>query len=415
MNRSRSLFSLLIVPISVVVVIGLGWANYRFSSYAVTGQGFSVQWIGIHALLTTGDSPYSDLVTAQIEKSVPVATGFIPGNPPKYTSPLFSGLVVLPFALIGDQALAQAFWLTCQLLAIFAILAIGLRLTSWKPAGYIFLIVALFIVFSYQVIIPWQDGSLAIWSALFLALSFLAIAQGRSELAGIALAFSAIRPQMVVLPLLFTLIWAASRRKRVIILWFFITLVFLSVLALLLVPDWVLQYIRLIYSFSKNFPPGTPGLLLKNTYPGLGTQLGWLLIGILAIILLLEWWLALKKDFPWYLWTVCLTIVISQWIGIPTLPANFCMLIIPLVLVAALLAERWPGGGNWIAALVTTMLFTGQWALLYYDLNSIKPFSQLNLLIPLPLILIIGLYWVRWWAIKPRRLLMEELKLGETY
>jgi hypothetical protein len=399
----------------VVVLIGLGWANYRFSKYEVTGQGFSVQWISIHALLTRGDSPYSDPITSQIQKSVPIENSFIPVNSPKYTAPLFSGLVVLPFALIGDLTLAHALWLTCQLIAIFAILVIGLRLTSWKPAGTIFLIVALGVIFSYQVIIPWQDGSLAIWSALFLVLSLLAISKERNELAGIALALSAIQPQMVILPIIFTLIWAGSARKKIVILWFFITLVFLSAIGLLIVPNWILQYIKLIYNFSKNFPPGSPGVLLKNTYPGLGTQLGWLLSGILAAILLLEWRLALRKNYPWYLWTVCLTMVISQWIGIPTIPANYCILIIPLVLVSALLAERLPRGGKWIAALIIMILLIGQWALLDFDLTSVEPFSQLNLLIPLPLVLIIGLYWVRWWAIKPRRLLMEELKLSETY
>ncbi len=415
MNRSRSLFSFLAILLIVIVIIGLGWANYRLARYKVTGQGFAVQWISIHALLSSGNSPYSDLVTAQIQKSVPMEVSFTPGNAPKYTAPLFSGLVVLPFALIGDQTLAHGLWLTCQLLAVFGLIGIGLKLTGWKPAWYIFLIVAIGIIFSYQVVFPWQDGSLAIWSALFLALTFLAISKERDELAGITLALSMIQPQMVILAVIFTLIWAASRRKRLIILWFFISLVFLSLIGLLIAPDWMMRYIRLIYNFSQNFPPGTPGMLLKNTYPGLGTQLGWLLSGILGIILLLEWWLALRKNFPWYQWTACLTMAVSPLIGIPTIPANFSNLIFPLLLICALLAERSPRGGNWIAVLITTALLIGQWALVYDDLTSLTPFSQLNLLVPLPLVLITLLYWVRWWAIKPRKLLMEELKLGETY
>ena len=60
-----------------------------------------------------------------------------------------------------------------------------------------------------------------------------------------------------------------------------------------------------------------------NLWPGLGKQLGWLISGVSALILLVEWWLALKKDFRWFLWTVSLTIVISQWIGIPTIPGTF--------------------------------------------------------------------------------------------
>jgi hypothetical protein len=415
LKQSRSLFSFLMIFLSAVAIIGLGWANYRFSKYNVNGEGFSVQWISIHRLVTTSDSPYSDQVSTQIRETVKNEGSFTAGNIPRYSSPLFSGLVVLPFALIGDQSLAHALWSTAQLIAIFGILGIGLKLTSWKPRWYVFLLFSLGLVFSYQVIIPWQDGNLSIWSSLFLALAFLAISANRNELAGISIALSAIQPQMVILPIIFTLIWAGRQKRRILILWFFITLVFLSVIGLLLVPDWLLQYLRLIYNFRQNFPPGTPGLLFKSIWPGLGTQLGWLLSGVLALILLIEWWLALRRDFRWYFWTVCLTIVISQWIGIPTIPANFSGLIIPLILISAMLTERWTLGGSWAAILITLILSAWEWALLNFDLTGMTPFNQLNLLIPLPLVLLIGLYWVRWWAVKPRRLLVEELKLGETY
>ncbi len=182
-----------------------------------------------------------------------------------------------------------------------------------------------------------------------------------------------------------------------------------------MVPDWLLQYIRLLVNFSQNFPAGSPAVLFGNTWPGLGRQLGWLLSGIMGLLLLIEWWLALRREFRWYLWTTCLTIVISVWIGIPTIPGNLISMIVPLILVTAQLSERWPRGGNWAALLIIILLFFGEWALLFFDLNHVKPFSQLNLLIPLPLMLLIGLYWVRWWAIKPRRLLIEELKLGVSY
>lgn len=199
------------------------------------------------------------------------------------------------------------------------------------------------------------------------------------------------------------------------ILWFFITLIFIIIVGLVLVPDWILQYLRILNKFTQNFPPGSPWYLFKNNWPGLGKQLGWLVSGVLAIILLVEWWLALKKDFRWFFWTVCLTIVISQWIGIPTIPANFIGLILPIILISAMLTERWPRGGDWAAVLLCVAIFIWEWALYWLDINSSQPAMQINLLIPLPLALLIGLYWVRWWVIKTRRLLVEELKLSESY
>lgn len=415
MNQPRSTASALIIIILVLLVIGLTWENYHFAEFNIDGEGFLIQWISIRSLVTAGTSPYSDIVTAQIQEAVKEENSFAEGNPPRYTSPLYSGVVILPFTLIGNNTLAHALWLTIQLVVFFMMLVFSLKLTAWKPAWYIFFLFSLFTIFSYHIVMPWLDGGLSIWASLFLVLAFLAISNNRYEFGGIFLALAAIQPQMVVLLLFFIIIWAVSQNRKILILWFFATLIFLSIIGLFLVPDWIIQYIRLLYNFRQNFPPGTLGFLFSNTWPGLGKQLGWLVTGAAVLILVVEWWQALRKDFRWFLWTACLTMVISQWIGIPTIPGNFSGLILPLILIGAMLTERWPKGGQWIAVLVSVSLFVWEWALWYFDLTSPQPNMQLNLLIPLPMVLLIGLYWVRWWAIKPRRLLIEELRLGETY
>ncbi|MFZ0533843.1 MAG: hypothetical protein WAM09_11745 [Anaerolineales bacterium] len=414
MNQSRSLVSVPVFIIFILLLIGLVWGNYHFAENNIAGEGFSIQWISIRSLITDGNSPYSDLVTARIQEFVNEENSFVPGNPPKYTSPLYSGIVVFPFTLIGDINIAHAFWLSVQLVAIFMLLVLSIKITVWKPAWYIFLLFSLFTIFSYHVVMPWLDGGLAIWASLFLILAFLAIYNNRNEVGGVLLAMTTIQPQMVVLTLVFTLIWAASKRKKILILWFFITVIFLSIVGLFLVPNWIIQYIRLLYGFQENFPPGTPGVFFSNLFPGLGKQLGWVISGVSSLLLILEWWLALRKDFRWFLWTACLTMVFSQWIGIPTIPGNFIGLLLPLILISAMLTERWPREGQWVAISMLLILFIWEWALFYIDLTSTQPKMQLNLIFPLPLVLLIGLYWVRWWAVKPRRLLIEELRLSET-
>lgn len=415
MKQSRSVVSILVIVLIIGLLIGMVWGNYHFARNNISGEGFFIQWISIHALVTGGESPYSDAVTVQIQENAGAENSFAPGNPPRFTAPLYSGAVVIPFALIGDKALAHGLWLTLQLAAIFVIFIVGIRLTSWKPAWYIFLLILVFTIFSFHVLIPWLDGGMSIWAALFLVLALLAVQQNRNEVAGILLALSIIQPQMVILPVIFSLIWAGSQRKRIVILWFFITLIFLSIVGLFLVPDWILQYLRILTKFTQNFPPGSPGYLFKNNWPGLGNQLGWVLSAVLSIVLLLEWWMALKKDFRWFLWTLCLTIVISQWIGIPTIPANFIGLILPLILLSSMITERWPHGGDWVAVFFCVILLIWEWGLYWLDISSSQPAMLINLIFPLPLMLLFGLYWVRWWAIKPRRLLVEELKLGESY
>lgn len=415
MNKSRSLITIPGLIIFAALLTGLGWGSYHFAQKNISGEGFIIQWIGINSLVADGQDPYSNLVTAQIQENVKFENTFAVSNPPKYTSPLYSGIVVFPFAIIGNRTISRALWLAAQLLAIILIQLLAIKLTGWKPAWYLLMIFSLFTMFSYHVFIPWIDGGLSIWAALFLVLALLAIHNNWNEVGGIFLALAAIQPQMVILVIIFTLIWAASQRKKILVLWFFITMIFISVIGILLVPNWVMQYIKLIYNYPANFPSGNPEALFIDLWPGLGKQLGWVVTGLAGIVLGVEWWQARKRDFRWFLWTVCLTLALSQWIGIPTIPGNFTGLILPLILVSTMLTEHWPLGGKWVAVFMVMVLFIWEWAIFYLDIISFQVGMQLNLLIPLPLISIIGLYWVRWWAIKPRRLLIEELRFGEIY
>jgi len=415
LKQAKALIPILFILLLITTIIGLVWGSYRFAKYEVRGSDFSIQWIAIHSLVTAGESPFSERTNTLIQNSVHGQTGFTLGVTPKYTSPLYSGILLLPFALIWNKTLTYALWLTLQFIALFGVILLSMRLTGWQPAWFIFLPFSIFTIFSYHILMPWLDGGLPIWSALFLVSALLALSQNRNELAGIFMALSAIQPLMIILPLIFILLWAAIQKRKLLILWFFITILFISIVGIFLVPDWVIQYLRLLFNFQQNFPPGSPGYLFKLTWPGLGKQLGWLLSAALLFVLLAEWWLALKREFRWFVWTVCLTLVISQWIGIPTIPAYFVELILPMILISAMLAEHWKRAGNWTAVVFSMLVFVWEWVLFYRDITSRQSNLLLNLLIPLPLILFIGLYWVRWWAIKPRRLLVEEIKLSESY
>lgn len=414
MNRSRSLAPIFIFFLAIILIGGLVWADFNLAQWNIAGDGFSIQWISIQSLAKSGSSPYSDEVTTQLRENIQVVSSFIVGSSPYYIYPLYSGFVIFPFTLIGDKTLAHAIWLTAQLCIIFAMIIIALRLTGWKPVWYIFFLFSLFTIFSYHIVIPWQYGGLTVWSAFFILVALLAIGDSRYETGGVFLALASIQPQLVLLPTIFIVIWAISKKRNTLILWFFITLILLSAIGLFLVPDWIIQYLRLLYKFLNNLPPGTPSGFFRSMWPGLGKQVGWLIMGSSGLVLLIEWFLALKKDHRWFLWTVSLTMVISLIIGIPVIPGNFVELILPLVLISAMLTERWSRAGPWVAVFITILLFIWEWMLYYKDVSGSTPGNQLNLIFPLPAVLLIGLYWVRWWAVKPRHMLIEELRLSET-
>jgi hypothetical protein len=409
-NRFWYVGAILIIAALVMVT----WANYIFVQENPGGNDFLVHWVGTRALMVDGLSPYSDTVAERIQT---LAYGR-PAEPGEHelrvAYPLYSGLIFLPYALIADYDLARAVWMTTLETALIGLAFLSLNLTRWKMSLWLLPIFLLFTLFWYHSLRPLINGNAVILVALFLAGAFAAIKSEKDELAGILLGLSTIKPHLVLLPIIFVLIWTISSGRWKALGWMLISLALLSISAALFIPDWPLQNLREILAYVSYNPPGTPGAVFEIWLPATGRRLGWGLSVILGLILFGEWILSRKKEFRWFLWTGSLTLVISQWIGIQTDPGNFILLFLPLVLVFSMWEERWGRVGNGVIIIVIALLFVLPWAIFLQTVAyGDQPMQHPVMLFPLPLFLLITLYWVRWWAIQPRQLMVEELQAYE--
>jgi hypothetical protein len=139
------------------------------------------------------------------------------------------------------------------------------------------------------------------------------------------------------------------------------------------------------------------------------------LSAFLGIILFVEWWMARRSNFRWFLWTACLTLAISPWIGIPATPDVHLLLSLPLIIVVAMFEERWRKSGKLVVLAFVGLVFVWEWFLVFSTQGDLKANMRLGLMFPVPLLLLVGLYWVRWWTIRPKRLLVDELRDSENY
>jgi hypothetical protein len=398
----------------ILIVVALGLltlANYVFVQENPGGNDFLVHWVGTRALFVDGLSPYSDTAAERIQT---LAYGR-PAEPGEHelrvAYPLYSVLVFLPYALFSDYEIARALWMTTLEAALVGLAFVSLRLVRWKMSLWLLPIFLIFSILWYHSVRPVINGNAVILVALLIAGAFVALRAGRDELAGVLLAISTIKPHLVVLPIIFVLVWTLSSRRWRTLGWMLISLVLMSAGAALLVPDWPLQNLREIMAYSSYNPPGTPGAVFETWLPATGRQMGWALSVFLGLILLAEWALVRRKDFRWFLWTGSLTLVVSQWIGIQTDPGNFILLYLPLVLVFALWVERWGRSGVYVVLVSMALLFFIPWTLFLETVAyGDQPLQHPVMFFPLPLFLLVTLYWVRWWGIKPRRLLVEELR-----
>jgi hypothetical protein len=234
-----------------------------------------------------------------------------------------------------------------------------IRVTHWKIANWLFIILILFSILWYHSVRPVINGNPSVLVALFISIAFLAIWQEMDPLAGFLLALTTIKPQMVILLIPFVILWAISRKRWTLIWSFLGSMAILVFSGTLLVLDWIMQNLR-----------------------------------------------------QWFLWTACLTLVITNLIGIRTATANYVALFPALILILSILDNRWGRNGRIIILVSLPLLFFGLWWLFISTLTiSDQPIQHPILFFPLPVLLLIGLYWIRWQAIKSPSALLEEYRI----
>jgi hypothetical protein len=417
MKTENSLTRFWFIPLILLVglLAGLTWVNHRFAEENPGGNDFLVHWVGTRALLIEGLSPYSDEIALRIQ-TLAYGRAARPGEHElRVAYPLYAEIFFAPFALIGDYPWARALWMTALEAALVGLALLSLRLTDWRPGVWFLPFFVLFALLWYHGLRPLINGNAVILVALLIAAVLASLQAGRDELAGILLAFATIKPQVALLPIVFVFWWVLTARRGRVIFWTFATLVLLTVVSMFFLPDWPLQNLREVLRYPTYNPPGTPGAALAFWLPASGQKLGWGLTAILILLLLAEWLATRRKEFRHLLWTASLTLMASQWIGIQTDPGNFVTLFLPLTLIWAVWMERW-GRRGWAGVAASMLiLFVGLWALFLKTVDSSggQPQQHPIMFFPLPLFVLIGLYWVRWWAIRPARLLIEKLRERE--
>ena len=180
-------------------------------------------------------------------------------------------------------------------------------------------------------------------------------------------------------------------------------------LAFLFLPNWFLPFFRgILIHYSFNPGLSTTGILASWS-PVVGPRLGWVVSGILGLILLFEWGNTFHKDFRSFLWTTSLTLATIPLLGIPMYPKEYLFLFIPLIIFLSILAERRAWLRHWgVGVVLILVVLPGLWFLskTFEAGNSYTVPADILMLL-LPVLLVIGLYWLRWWFLHNQHVGLE--------
>ncbi|NIS79401.1 MAG: DUF2029 domain-containing protein [Anaerolineales bacterium] len=389
-----------------LMVFGLVYVNFRLAMQIPGGNDFLARWTGAHYWLVERTNPYDEEVSL-------AAQVMFYGRPADPTSgeslahfyyPLYAMIFFAPFGLLSFPV-ARAIWMTLLQIALPLLLWIGLRIAKWNPGTALLALLMGFSIFWYPGVRSIFVGQFAVVEALLMAGALLAIQSRNDALGGILLALSTSKPQMAVLFIPFVLIWAVSVKRWRLLLWAAGSMVTLVVSSIILMPDWPLRWIWQIMDYAQYTKPGQPISIIASAFPDISRALTLGLTVIFLLYLAWEWVSAWQKDFRWFQWTAGLTIVLTNIVAFRTATTNYVVMLPALCLIFGNWIKRWGRRGTIAVLLAVLILGVGQWVLFFSTVQGND--ESLIMYLPMPFLTLLGLWWVRWWSIRPEKLPLE--------
>lgn len=410
-NRLKTLSIVFSAIIIIAILAGLVMVNIFYIRHHSVEKKFLTPWLGMRTFLEIGSDPYGEPATQRTQFLFYGKLAESGQDPLILNQPFASEILYFPFALINDYTTARVVWMFLLELLLIGSAYLSLYLFEWKLPKSITIAFAILAVFGTQAIIPLLENDQVILVFIFLLIGLIGIRMGLDELSGAAFALAFFQPSVTCLLCLMTFWWAIHNRRKRFIWGGMMAWGFLLLISFGLFPGWFLPFIR---SFRSEFVfvnyQSTFGIL-SDLWPAIGSKVAVSLTFGIIIILILEWRAALNKDINWFLWTASLTLTTYPLVGIPTIAVNNIVLLIPLTYILKVIAERTGRKKQWlfIGVIIGLIFFSGwSFTLLSQNFTNNDALKMITFFVP-SLLLIAGLYWIRWWATRPPRTWMDTI------
>ena len=382
------------------------------------------RWLGVRTFLIEKTDPYGADVALPVQLlAYNGRFAYSSEYPYALSDPFFIVLLYTPLALLRDGInlilpsvasffsfpFARAVWMFLSEMALVGVVLHSVRLSEWQPPRWLIASFFLFSLFGYFSLNALATGTpTVILTFLYLSI-LLALRSGYEELAGGLLSLVFYQWEVGILFFLFILVLVISNRQWKVLLAFAMSMFVLLAVSFLVNPDWILPYIRAVLSNWYRTPFLNLASVLSIWFPNVSFNMGTIVSLLFGGIVFIEWIGAVHSHFQRIMWTACLSLAATPLVGFAIFPSNHVVLIPSLILILSLVWERWTRN----RALMTLFVFSlavfvpfgiylqtaNVYNRLYTDLLSVLP----------PLTAIVGLYWMRWWVIRPPRTWADQI------
>jgi hypothetical protein len=411
-KKFRNVGLLVLVIIFTGLFAGLTWGNKAIINQNPVEKKFLVPWLGMRTFLELEKDPYGESAAQRAQVLFYGRLANSNEDPLLLDQPFASEILYLPLALIGDYSSARLVWMILLELALIGSAFLCLYLFEWKLPLWLTAIFSLSAVLGVQSIIPLLENDHAVLIVFCLIIGLIFLQNGRDELAGGFLAFTFFLPSATGFFCL-VLIWWVIRNGRWRVIWGMLMMLgFLFIISFALLPGWLLPFFR---SFKAELPfngyVSTYGIF-ASLLPAIGNKVAIALTFGVLVIFILELRSKQTNDFRWFIWAAMLSLGLNSLSGIPGSVVNNIFIIVPTTLILKILSEKMNLQRRWLyTSLLLGTIFITWWGISIELQNLNRQFSSnlVDFIFP-SLLTVIGLYWIRWWAIHPNHTWMDTIK-----
>jgi hypothetical protein len=380
---------------------GLFWADLQFARRFPGGESFLPVWKAAQNYAVFGVSPYEEQTLNDIQFLLHKRPAYDGESLTRVDLPFYTLLTFIPIATIQDFAIARALWMLINQLLLVVFIIIGFRLIAHKPPIFFPALFAIAAVFWAGGVFSIISGDLYVLNFVLVFAALLALHRGIDEAAGAFLALATFCIEPSILLIAFILFWAYTAKRWRVWSGLLMALIILIAAAFLMLPSWGLGFARTLYlTLFKGGALFTVFDIFEGWWLGAGSRIAWGWIILLAILLGVEWAQSRRRDQRWMVWTSALTIACTPLIGLPIQTLEYTLMLFPLMVFAAMVYERWGRLGLALGSGTVIAFFIGTWALIAAGSSVIFPIASM---------MIVLLYWVRWWAVRPPRVWVDTL------
>jgi hypothetical protein len=387
-KHARSLVvALFLILVYVADVIA---THAVFTSRYPGANDFYRPWSAAHLWWTERLSPYSEQVTARNEIGLYGRRAQPGEDPGSYAYPLYTIFVIAPLVFL-PYSWAEAVWLVSLEFALLGSVIGAMRLVEWRASLPLLVVTSVWTILFYHSARAILLGQFAVAVFALNVATLLALRARRDIAAGVLVAVSTIKPQMVFMWVPLLLFWAVARKRWRLVAGFASAMMVLCGASFAAVPSWVGDFVAELLRYPSYTAIGSPvWVITRYFFPVMGAP-GEMILSAALVVWMLAMWLPLWRDPSWplFLWVVSVTLVVTNLVALRTATTNYVVLLIPLVQILAMVQAHWKRMGAWVIVGLEVTLLIGLWVL--FLATVAQKFEHPIMYLPLPVGLAIAL------------------------